>query len=402
MKNILILMSQLGIGGVERSLVSLLNSLDAENYHVRLMLLSDTPDDLRAYVPKHVDVVPFPKAFRFLYIPRGEVFFSLKSSMGRNLNALRFAFYLLKGLATRNMGAARQGLLAAALHTMPDIEGTYDAAIDYTGNFKTVLLRKVNAKCKISWIHGDYRILGRDERIDRQEYRALDHVVTVSETCRDVFAGVYPEYAAKCHVMPNITSKAFIQKLAEEGISLQLPENMPFVLSVTRLDPGKGLSIAIDACALMKKRGEAFKWLVLGEGPERAAVERLVEEKELKDDFILLGAHPNPYPYMKKAAAIVHCSLSEGRSVAIDEAMLLEKPILVTNYPTAKDQITDGVTGLISGMTPESVADSLCELLHDSKKREMLSDHLRRFSLPVDKSLALFDRLTDAEKGEIA
>ncbi len=400
MKNILILMSQLGIGGVERSLVSLLSSLDDRKYHVRLMLLSDTPDELRPYVPRHVDVVPFPKAFRFLYIPRGEVLSSFVCAMGKNLNVFRFAFYLLKGLAIRNMGAARQQLLAAALHTMPDIEGDYDAAIDYTGNFKTVLLRKVKAKRKISWVHGDYRILDRDEKIDRIEYRKLDRIVTVSETCRDVFAEIYPEYAQKCFVMPNITSKAFIRKLAQEKPKVLVQEEMPSVLSVTRLDPDKGLSIAIDACALLKERGERFRWYVLGEGPERAAVEKLIEQKGLQDDFVLLGAHPNPYPYMNRATAIVHCSLSEGRSVAIDEAMLLEKPILLTNYPTAKDQIEHGVTGMICGMLAENVADSLQEMLKNAPMRETLSSNLRRFSLPVAASLALFDRLTDAEKGD--
>ena len=398
MKNILILMSQLGIGGVERSLLSLLNCLDTQHYHVRLMLLDDTLDDLRAFVPHHVDVVPFPKNFRFLYIPRGKVLSSFWCAIGKNLNVFRFAYYLLKGLVTRNMGAARQGLLDAALHTMPDIERTFDAAIDYTGNFKTVLLRKVKAKRKLSWVHGDYRILGRDQTIDKREYKQIDGVVTVSQTCRDVFAEVYPEYADKCYVMPNITSKAFIQRLAEETPTAKLPEDMPFVLSVTRLDPGKGLSLAIDACAMLKKRGEQFKWCVLGEGPERARVEKLIANHGLQDDFILLGAHPNPYPYMKKAAAIVHCSLSEGRSVAIDEAMLLEKPILLTDYPTAGDQITDGVTGLICGLTPESVADSLSRLLKDERLRESLSLNLKRFSLPVDTSLALFDRLTDAPK----
>lgn len=400
MKNILIFMSQLSIGGVERSLVSLLNSLDDKKYHVRLMLLSDTPDDLRAYVPEQVEVVPFPQAFRFLYIPRGEVLASFKCALGKNLNAFRLACYLLRGLVIHNMGAARQGLLAAALHTMPDIEGDYDAAIDYTGNFKTVLLRKVKAKRKISWVHGDYRILDRDEKIDQIEYGQLDYVVTVSKTCRDVFADVYPEYAEKCHVMPNITSKAFIRRLADEEPKAELAQDVPFVLSVTRLDPDKGLSIAIEACALLKARGERFRWYVLGEGPERGAVEKLIAEKSLKDDFVLLGAHPNPYPYMKKAAAIVHCSLSEGRSVAMDEAMLLEKPILLTNYPTAKDQIENGVTGLICDIKPESVADGLQKLMRDGQLRATLSHNLGRFSLPVEASLALFDRLTDAEKGD--
>lgn len=396
LKKILVFMSSLGIGGVERSLVSLLNSLDGRRYRVTLVLLFQRPDELKKYLPPGVEIVPFPAAFRFLYIPRGEVLSSFRAALGRNLNACRFAFFLAKGLLAGNMGAARQGLIEACLHTVPPFAGQYDAAIDYTGNFKTLLLHKVDARRKISWVHGDYRILGRDQRIDGREYPRLDHIATVSETCRDVFVRHFPQCAAKTVVLPNITAEPFIRKLSEESPAVPMEEGTPSVLSIMRLDPGKGLKLAAEACALLKMRGVRFKWYILGEGPERDAVERLIAEKGLQQHFILLGAHPNPYPYFRAATVVAHCSYSEGRSVAIDEAMLMRKPILVTDYPTARDQITDGVTGVICALTADSVADHLQALLRDGGRRSRLAENLGHFSLPVGQSLALFDTLTDA------
>ena len=73
----------------------------------------------------------------------------------------------------------------------------------------------------------------------------------------------------------------------------------------------------------------------------------IIQKEDVKHDFILLHPVSNPYPFMYQADVIVHFSRYEGRSVAIDEALVLNKTILLTNYPTAKDQIIHGKNGYI-------------------------------------------------------
>ena len=71
----------------------------------------------------------------------------------------------------------------------------------------------------------------------------------------------------------------------------------------------------------------------------------MIEENQLQDHFILLGMKENPYPYIKEADIYVQPSRFEGKSIAIDEAKILQKPIVVTNFSTAKDQIKNQENG---------------------------------------------------------
>ena len=66
----------------------------------------------------------------------------------------------------------------------------------------------------------------------------------------------------------------------------------------------------------------------------------------------------------------------EGKSVVLDEAKILAKPIVVTNYATVKDQITDGKEGLVVSMTPKGIADGIEKMLTDSALSQNIREYL--------------------------
>ena len=66
---------------------------------------------------------------------------------------------------------------------------------------------------------------------------------------------------------------------------------------------------------------------------------------------------------------IVHPSRFEGKAVAIEEAKILKKPIVATNFSTVKNQIIDGVTGIIVGMDGKSVYEGIRRLIDDVELR---------------------------------
>ena len=106
--------------------------------------------------------------------------------------------------------------------------------------------------------------------------------------------------------------------------------------------------------------------------------EKQISENNLQNIFILLGEKSEPYPYMGQCDIYVQPSLYEGKSIAIDEAKCLCRPIVVTNFSTVHDQITDGVNGLICRMDKTDMADKI-ELLIDSKEeRKKLIENLKR------------------------
>ena len=93
--------------------------------------------------------------------------------------------------------------------------------------------------------------------------------------------------------------------------------------------------------------GFNIHWIVVGEGNERNNLEQLISEYKLEKHFQLIGAKENPYKYIQLSDIYVQASRFEGKSIAIDEAKILAKPIVVTNFDTAKDQIENMVNGLI-------------------------------------------------------
>ena len=97
----------------------------------------------------------------------------------------------------------------------------------------------------------------------------------------------------------------------------------------------------------------------------------------MQDNITLLGLRSNPYPYIKQCDIIVQSSLFEGKSIAIDEAKILCKPIVATNYPTVYDVISDNKNGLIAEMTPAALSKKIITLYNDKELRENLCSNLK-------------------------
>ena len=122
----------------------------------------------------------------------------------------------------------------------------------------------------------------------------------------------------------------------------------------------------------------------------------MIKEEGVEDNFILLGTRENPYAYIKNCDLFVQPSRYEGKSVVIDETKILKKPIVVTNYPTVKDQIMGGKEGMIVDMTPEGIADGIIRMAGSEELRmeyvNFLSSQEYGNQKEIDKYLELIDR----------
>ena len=84
-------------------------------------------------------------------------------------------------------------------------------------------------------------------------------------------------------------------------------------------------------------------------------------------ELIFLGATNNPYDYMRNADIIVHPSRFEGKAVAIEEAKILRKPVVATNFSTVNNQLVDGETGLIVEMNGNAVYEGVKKLIDNQE-----------------------------------
>ena len=131
--------------------------------------------------------------------------------------------------------------------------------------------------------------------------------------------------------------------------------------------------VIIMAAKILKDHGENIRWYVLGEGDQHSRLTALIQKLGLEEDFKLLGATDNPYPYFKKADLYVHCSRFEGKSIAVQEAQILGKPIIVSDCSGNREQVNHGEDGLICEFNSKSIAKAIKELLDDKGLREKLA-----------------------------
>lgn len=380
MKKVLISSFDMEVGGVERSLISMLEHLNYQDYAVDLMLYSHQGDFL-SLLPKNpclLDEVGEYTTFR-----KGpsqilkEKYFSLTLT-----RVISKAFANLLG---RIKGFAEPGLIQMqlmwkyALPFLPRQDKKYDAAISYLWPHYFVA-EKVNAKKKIAWIHTDYSTIDTYVKMDLEMWNNYDHIIAVSEECKNSFLTKYKELKNKVVVIENITSPEFVRKMAEEKIDSFITEDTRFkIITVARLSHAKGIDQAVQALKLLKDKGfNDIAWYVVGYGGDEAMINQLIKENSLENSFILLGKKMNPYPYIKACDLYVQPSRYEGKAVTVTEAKILGKPILITNYPTAKSQVEVGVDGIITELSINGIAAGIEKLYKDIELRNKLAGNCRR------------------------
>lgn len=249
-------------------------------------------------------------------------------------------------------------------------DAEYDLAVAYLEGGSTYYVTDwVKAKKKAAFVHVDYGQAGYTRSLDRECYLKLDKIFPVSDEVREAFLKVYPECEARTEVFHNILDTERILRMSGEGEGFSDDFAGIRLLSVGRLTTQKAFEVSIDAMKLLKDSGENVRWYVLGEGDQRAKLEEQIRKLGLEEDFLLPGAVSNPYPYMRQADIYVHASRFEGKSIAIQEAQVLGKPIVASDCSGNREQVISGVDGLLCELTPEAVCACIRELIEDEEKR---------------------------------
>ena len=191
-----------------------------------------------------------------------------------------------------------------------------------------------------------------------------------------------PSTVGKSEVLLNIISKDLVCNMANEEINFDDKFDGIKIVTVGRLSKEKGQDLAINALYKLINDGYKVRWYCVGEGNARGEYEKLIKEKNLENNFILLGANPNPYPYIKKSDIYVQTSRHEGYCLTLAEAKCLCKPIVTTNFIGAYEQIEDEINGFI--VKPGDV-DGYVEVL----KKLILNKDLRKNMMRESRRIAL-------------
>lgn len=380
MKSVLITSFNMGIGGVERSLLNMLDNFDYSNYNVDLMLYRHD-GELFDFICDKVNLLDEKKGYNTFGDPLGEVIKDGDYGLASARIKAKLMVTPTKILKKVDEVGYYQDQLANKFSNqyLDKIDKEYDVAISYVWPHDMVAY-KTTAKNKIAWIHTDYSTIYLDRKIDLALWEKFDYIVSISQDCTDAFVKMYPSLKEKIVLVENIRAPKLIENMAKEDIEDMREDKDIKLLTVGRLCHQKAIDNAIKAMKILKNKGtNNVKWYVVGYGPDEAMLKELIKENNLEDRVILLGKKTNPYPYMKKCDIYVQPSRYEGKAVTVAEAQMLGKPVLITNYPTAKSQLRHNIDGYITDSSLEGLVKGIETLINDVNLKKKLEKNTREF-----------------------
>lgn len=375
MKKILMVAQTLGGGGTEVALVELINHLDTKKYEITLLLM----DKDTSFIDR------IKRKIKIKYLKFDDMFWHNLVSMNTMVG---------KAIKKANINSSLKIYDIALKHIYSSVfNKKYDLAIDFYGygSFTTAIVAdKVNASKKVTWLHDAKMswIKNVEEYFDK-----YNKIFCVSKSVKVSFDKLYPQIDNKSEVFYNLIDKTNIIRKSTEFVPHNFKKNKFNIVSVGRLTEQKGFDIALESAKILKNRGLNFQWFVVGEGRDRKKLEKKMRKLNLNNFFFFLGQKANPYPYIKNGNVFVLPSRHEGYGLAVLEARILKKPVIVSNIPVYKEQIINNKNGLISELNAEDLSNKIMKLYYDSDLRDRIDLYLSKENINFDSEIKKIEEL---------
>lgn len=235
----------------------------------------------------------------------------------------------------------------------------------------------VRARRRIQWIRNDLATCdphGNAVRKIAHYAHHIDAFACVSETARNSLIAAVPAAASKAVTVYNVIDAAAMRRAAEAPDPFPAGDALK-VLTVCRLaDTAKGLFRMLGVHRQLKAEGSAHRWYVLGEGPDRARLQDAIQTAGMADSFILLGADPNPFPWLKHADLVAVLSRYEGLCGVVNEAKVMGRPVIATRFSGIEEQIGDGRGGMIVENEADAILEGMRTMLNDGALRARMTN----------------------------
>ena len=345
MKQIAFFQSDLRVGGIQKALVNILNEIDYSKCEV----------DLYLYDSECFFEVPCHENLHIRYLPPMPAW-------------NRLLWFGLVLAAARDVTGGKQ----------------YDVAVDFNSyrNECAVGAIKARAKKRVMWIHNDVEIKLANE----PKYRILWNFFKKKFAYYDAFAAVSPGIVEGFRrtagvagkpiaAIPNHIDTAEIFRKAGAAVDFTVDPEKLNLCSVGRICHQKGYDLLMEHLARVRRAGKPFHFYLIGDGPDRKALESQIKRLGLAGDVTLLGNQPNPFPYMDRMDGFVLTSRYEGQGMVIWEAKALGLPLYISKNLEAYNP---GVEGC---------ADIAQALLRAQRPREKVRDDLSAYNSAISDSI---------------
>lgn len=333
MKRILFVNGHLNVGGVEKTLVTLLNHIDLTKYEVDLLLLEDGGDFIMD-LPSSVNVHVFP--INRAYGPILNTLFVNIVSLNFKMLYVRLVLLLSKILGKKCLSLLRIVL---------PIKSSYDYLIAYRKGICADIVSYALpfGKKLLWWHHGKCPNTKSEIESLLNDWSKFDIIISVSEGCKKELDKVFPSIAKKIKVMHNMIDINEIKSKANHNHQ-PIKDDCVSIISVGNLLVDKHFENTIYVTERLIKEGITnFHWKIVGGGELYDYLNKMIIDKNLANYIELVGSKNNPYALMKAANIFVHPSYIEALSTTILEAMALEIPCVVTKTDIPQDFTRNGI-----------------------------------------------------------
>ena len=398
---IFINMHYMELGGAERALLGLLNAFDTNNVDVDLFLNQHT-GEFMSLIPKKINLLPERRGYNAIersmkqILREGQIGIVLGRLRARRLHKIYYQSLTEKEKAFDS--SSFHYVAECVQRFLPSLDdlGEYDLAISFLQPHN-IVLNKVRAKKKIAWIHTDYSTIHVNADLELPVWAGFDHIVSISPDCTRSFLSKFPSLEDMIIEIENILSTDFIRQQAELlDVSEEMPKSGINLLSVGRYTHAKNYDNVPDITKRIVEMGfSELKWYIIGFGGDEQLIRQRIAEAGMENHVILLGKKDNPYPFIKACDIYVQPSRFEGKSVAVREAQVLCKPVIVANYPTANSQIMDRVDGIIVPQDNDGCARAIANVVKSVDLLNSISNYLTKHDYgnesEVDKVYTILD-----------
>ena len=298
----------------------------------------------------------------------------------------------------------RAGRLAAGLARAHEVDIVHGMGASAYGYARAQRASRTDNVPLVLNPHGLEEFGGTDQkraRLKRVAYRPLQAAVRacaasanrVIATDRSLVPVIQKHLrvpVSRIGVVPNAVDLAVADALAgpHDGRSMRqqhgIGDDAPVLLSAGRIERNKGYDVLARAVAMLAATpgtASAVRWVLVGNGSARPALERLVDALQIRDRVLLPGRLPDPklHAWFEAATLFVHPTLYEGSSIVTLEAMAHRRAIVASNAGGLPDKVRPNGNGwLVAPGSVEALGHGLLEALSHPDRLPAMGAESRR------------------------
>lgn len=357
-KKMIIYMSKISIGGMEKVLVNLINQSNfTKDYDVTIYVLYSKEEQMLRELQSKVNV-------KLLWHKEWNTLGQLVCSMKMLLDLLKLKL----------------------------IKSKYEVAICYPYQHQILsMLTRNTSRNSIIFIHNNLKVrYGNNikKHMKKLQFDKFAKVVCVSNDALRCFRELYPNYKGISVAINNYINGEEIIRLSNEPITDKIPfskDKITFINISRHEEQAKKISRIIEASYKLKKEKKKFQVLLIGDGENHQEYKELISKYHLQKDVLLLGKKINPYAYLKQSDCLIMSSFYEGYGIVLDEARILNKPFISTDVADAKLIASEGY-GIVCENSQDGVYQGMKEYLENRYKLKNKFDY-QKFNSKITKSL---------------